>query len=177
MIEKYYRFQKRPELDKESYSEFISDIFFAIGDEENEWTELEMGIKEELIEDIRAKWGFAIDLWWYKHRHLYENDDFEDETEYLVELVSKQDEDSLWSFMMAHKLDGVFAVKTEDYPDKSLLLEASRQPEFGLHNDYLIAFEGEEIAYFGPDYGYLVLPTKVVSIEQVPQMYVKDSSS
>lgn len=174
MLEKYYRFQKRPELEKESYSEFISDIFFTIGGEENEWFDLEVDKKEEIIEEIRAKWGFAIELWWEKHRQKYENDDFYDETEFLIELISRNDEESLWTFMMEHKLDGVFAVKVEDFPNKQLLLEASKQPEFGLYNDYLIMFEGQEIEYFGPDYGYLVLPKNVISIEKVAPAYRKN---
>lgn len=174
MFEKYYRFQKRPEIDEESYSEFISDIFFMLGGEENEWAEWKRDKKEKIIEEFRAKWGFAIDLWWDKHRQTYENGDFEDETEYLIDLIANNDEYSMWIFMMKHKLDGVFAVKADDYPDKQRLMELSQKPELGLYNDYLITFEGQEIEYFGPDYGYLVQPANILSVEKVPPQYLKE---
>lgn len=172
-LERFYRFQKTTDLEKESQFEFLSDIFFTIGGECNDWEELEESEKDEVREEILDKWDVAIQLWWNKHRESFSSEEFDDEVDYLIDMLSNLNIKSLLNFMKEYKMDGVFAVSVHDYPDKNELFRLSKSPNFGLNNEYLVEMEVENSIFFGKEYGYLVKPTRIIAIECVPQQYIK----
>ena len=58
---KFYRFQGRETLDKQSYCEFLVDIWFELGgnNKESNWDELNKEIQSELLEELDEKWGMS----------------------------------------------------------------------------------------------------------------------